>query len=462
MSSRAQLRSVGALGAPMLSSVTRRLEAAGVEPCAERERDAALVLVAASLDEDLAALVRAGSGLAGRRVLVIVGGRAQDMGRLAWRLLAAGATDVLAWDEGRAPACAAAVAARLERWSRVDRLVASPEVRDRLVGRSRPWVTALRELVEVALLPDAAVLLSGESGTGKELAARLIHDLDPHQRKGELVLVDCTTVVPTLSGSEFFGHERGAFTDAVVARDGAFAAADGGTLFLDELGDLPLSLQGELLRVIQEGTYKRIGSGVWRHTRFRLVCATHRDLRAEVAAGRFRADLFHRVAAWAVRLPPLRERTEDVPVLAEHLARQLRPDLGTPTFDDAVLDLLQRRDYPGNVRELRQLLVRLVARHVGPGPITAGDLPPGDRPAAEPADDGWDPVELERSIRRALARRISLRQIGRAAEEIAIAVALEESGGSTRQASLRLGVTDRALQLRRAAARKDGGNGRSG
>ena len=126
--------------------------------------------------------------------------------------------------------------------------------------------------------------------------------------KRDLIVVDCTTIVPTLSGSEFFGHERGAFTGAMSAREGAFAAADRGTLFLDEVGELPMTMQAELLRVIQEGTYKRVGADRWRTTRFRLVCATNRNLEAELAAGRFRLDLFHRLAANLVRLPPLRER----------------------------------------------------------------------------------------------------------------------------------------------------------
>ncbi len=323
----------------------------------------------------------------------------------------------------------------------------------------------LGELVEAARVAKTPMLVTGESGTGKELAARLIHDLDPRLDKKALVVLDCTTIVPTLSGSEFFGHERGAFTDAVAARDGAFAEADGGTLFLDELAELPLGLQAELLRVIQEGMYKRVGSGLWRRTRFRLVCATNRDLRQEVEKGRFRNDLYHRIAAWTVRLPSLRDRQGDVPLLAEHLLRAIRPELGTPVYDPAVLDVLERRNYPGNVRELRQLVERISARHTGPGPITVGDLPGEERPRDETemtAEDDWNGGELERSVRRALARNAALHEIGRAAEEIAIRVALEESGGNLRRASARLKITDRALQMRRAATRKQNGVENSG
>src|SRR6185295_226461 len=150
---------------------------------------------------------------------------------------------------------------------------------------------------------------------GKELLARVIHALDPRPDKGELVVLDCTTIVPELSGSEFFGHERGAYTGAVGPRDGAFALAHGGTLFLDEIGELPLALQAQLLRVVQEGTYKRVGGNAWHKASFRLVCATNRDLKEEVARGRFRGDLYHRLATNASRLPPLRDRVEDILVL---------------------------------------------------------------------------------------------------------------------------------------------------
>src|SRR5678816_1272096 len=141
-------------------------------------------------------------------------------------------------------------------------------------------------------------LIAGESGTGKELVARLIHALDRREPKGPFVVLDCTTVSPELAGSEFFGHERGAFTTAVTAREGAFAMADGGTLFLDEVGELPLTLQAELLRVIQERVYKRVGSNIWKQVNFRLICATNRNLLEEEARGAFRRDFYYRLAAW--------------------------------------------------------------------------------------------------------------------------------------------------------------------
>src|SRR5437763_9151048 len=136
--------------------------------------------------------------------------------------------------------------------------------------------------MEAAFFTDAPVLSTGETGTGKELIARLVHSLDARSKKRDLVVVDCTTIVPTLSGSEFFGHERGAFTGAVSTREGAFALADGGTLFLDEVGELPLTLQPRLLRVLQEHTYKRVGGNLWQEAKFRLVCATNRNLETEI------------------------------------------------------------------------------------------------------------------------------------------------------------------------------------
>src|SRR5262249_40812748 len=149
--------------------------------------------------------------------------------------------------------------------------------------------------------------LLGESGTGKEVVARLIHLLDSRPNKRDLVVLDCASIVPELSGSEFFGHERGAFTGALTERNGAFALANDGTLLLDEIGDLPLPLQVQLLRVIQEHTYKRVGGNKWCKTEFRLICATNRDLFDLIGRGAFRADLYYRIAGYICKLPPLRE-----------------------------------------------------------------------------------------------------------------------------------------------------------
>jgi transcriptional regulator with GAF, ATPase, and Fis domain len=367
----------------------------------------------------------------------------------AWSLLSAGASDVFAW---QGSSSAPSVAARFARWAEVDALAESDSVRGSLVGTSARWLAVRRQIVEAARFTEAPVLLTGESGTGKELAARLVHELDGRRGKRDLVVLDCSTLVPSLSGSEFFGHERGAFTGAVAARDGAFTLADGGTLFVDEIGELPLDLQAQLLRAVQEHTYKRVGGNVWRRAEFRLVCATNRDLKAEVMAGRFRQDLYSRITGVACHLPPLRERMEDIPVLTEHLLRALSPDGRVQSVDATVLSWLLQRDYPSNVRELRLVLARLLHRHAGSGPITAGDVPPDERPAAAGRPGDWRTGPLVAAITQALAAGAGLKEIGRAAEDIAEQIAIEQMG-SVAAAAARLGVTDRALQLRRALRR---------
>jgi transcriptional regulator with GAF, ATPase, and Fis domain len=286
------------------------------------------------------------------------------------------------------------------------------------------------------------------------LVARLIHDLDSRAGKRDFVILDCTTVVPSLSGSEFFGHERGAFTGAITPRVGAFELADGGTLFLDEVGELPVPLQAELLRVIQEQTFKRVGSNVWRQTNFRLLCATNRNLVQEQEGGRFRGDLYYRIAGWTLRLPSLRERIEDILPLFDHFYRQLRPGEEVPALDTAVSDLLIRRHYPGNVRDLRGLTFRVCHRHVGGGPVTVGDVPEDERPTAEVGIDTWCDDSFERCIRRGLGLGVTLRDISTAAAETAIRVAVAEESGNLQRAARKLGVTDRALQMRRASRRK--------
>lgn len=400
-----------------------------------------------AVSAELCDLVEAVSHGGGERVIAI-GSEPEALGDGAsWRVIGAGASDVIAWGDSRR--CAEHVAARLERWHHVDELLLLAVARHGLVGESPPWLSVLRQVIEVARFTDAPVLITGESGTGKELVARLIHVLDPRPHKSELVVVDCTTIVPTLSGSEFFGHERGSFTGAVSARDGAFALADGGTLFLDEVGELPLPLQAELLRVVQEGTYKRVGSNTWNETSFRLVCATNRELLEEVAEGRFRRDLYYRIAGSSFRLPALRDRSQDILLFISHFLSQLRPD-GASELDDGVREFLLARDYPGNVRDLRHLVLRLSYRHVGPGPLTLGDIPEEER-VSQPPRDAWRPGDFEEPVRRALARGATLKEIGRSAAETAVRLALTEEDGNAPRAARRLGVTTRALQMRRAA-----------
>jgi transcriptional regulator with GAF, ATPase, and Fis domain len=386
-----------------------------------------------------------------QRVLAIASRNSALANGVTWELLRAGASDAFAWEHSSEPAREAAV--RFKRWQDIDQIVDTALIKDNLVGESSAWKCLLRRVVEVARFSDSSVLLLGESGTGKELVARLIHTLDTRPGKGQLIILDCTTVVSELSGSEFFGHERGSYTGATAEREGAFALADKGTLFLDEVGDLSPRLQSELLRVVQEQTYKRIGSNTWKKTNFRLVCATNKNLQHEEEQGQFRRDFFHRIAGWTCVLPPLRERAGDVLDLVHHFIRQLQPDKNPPLLDQAVNEYLLRREYPGNVRELKALVERMIRRHVGPGPITVGDIAEEERPAYVVSGNHWRDRQFEQAIWRAVSLGVSLKEIGNAATETAIRVAVEGEGGNLQRAAQKLGVTDRALQLRRALRR---------
>lgn len=247
------------------------------------------------------------------------------------------------------------------------------------------------------------MLVCGESGTGKELVARLVHALDPQRCHGPFVVVDCASIVATLSAPELFGHERGAFTGAHTARQGAFGQADRGVLFLDEIGELPGPLQPELLRVLQERTFKPLGSSQWHKTDFRLVCATNRDLGELERAGRFRRDLRARLSAVTVALPSLADRAEDIPLLVRHFLTQL---LGgqAPELDPAVETYLMTRSYPGNVRELRQLVAQLSVRYVGTGRLTIGMIPEGERPQHQ---DQLSPFGYLQGLRTAVSEALT-------------------------------------------------------
>jgi transcriptional regulator with GAF, ATPase, and Fis domain len=418
-----------------------------------------LILLAGSSLE-LHEVLREASSVGARVLVAFVG---DHVACDPWSLLDDGAEDVVRI--GRGHGLEEAIA-RVDRWAQVDALVESDEVRRVVRGEARTWRAALREVVEIARFTSSSILITGETGTGKEVMARLVHKLDPRHDIGDLVLVDCTTVVPSLSGSEFFGHEKGAFTGALTARAGAFERADGGTLFLDEVGELPATLQAELLRVIQEGLYKPVGGNDWRTTSFRLVAATNRDLWAAQMDGRFRSDLYFRLAGARVQLPPLRTRIDDAIPLFTHFVAQSRRDRDEPPLDPAVADFLRARDYPGNVRDLQQLAIRVATRHVGNGPITPGDIPPEERPGggssphARPAEEEnavpatatgkLNVMEhLESAVRMALVNGLGLKELKAAVPELATRIALAEAGGPSAAARL-LGVSRRAVDYRRA------------
>ncbi len=362
-----------------------------------------------------------------------------------WSLLECGAED--AFSLCRLPDFGDEIATRLEHWERVDEIIESSLVKQNLIGKSPVWIKILRQVVHIARFTDASILITGESGTGKELMARLIHALDKTRGKNSLVVLDCTTIVHELSGSEFFGHERGAFTGAVAAREGAFALAHKGTLFLDEVGELPLTLQAELLRVVQEKKYKRVGGNSWQTTDFRLICATNRNLLEQEREGNFRRDFYHRLATWTCHLPPLASRVEDIPLLARHFLTKIFDDREPPELDDAVSEYLVSRDYPGNVRELYQLIKRIAYQHIGNGLITSGDIPECDRPRNNPELNEWRDDSFEQNIYRAILLGVKLKDITRATEETAETVAILQANGKVANAAERLGIDKRTLQM---------------
>ncbi len=225
----------------------------------------------------------------------------------------------------------------------------------------------LRATIEQIGKTRSTVLILGESGTGKELVARAVHEASPrHGRRS--VAINCAAIPAALLESELFGHKRGAFTDAVRDKSGLFEDADGGTLFLDEVGELPLALQAKLLRALQDGEIRRVGDSVSVKVDVRLVAATLRDLSEDVASGRFREDLYYRLNVLPVRIPPLRERSEDIPQLARFFARKTsaRHQLGPIELTDEVIDTLRRQPWPGNVRELENVIERALVLADGP------------------------------------------------------------------------------------------------
>jgi DNA-binding NtrC family response regulator len=235
------------------------------------------------------------------------------------------------------------------------RVAQGPATTQGLIGRSTAFLHMLGLVARVAP-SQATVLLLGESGTGKELVARAVHEASTRAAKA-LVPVDCSSLPENLFESELFGHERGAFTGANSARGGLVEAASGGTLFLDEVGDIPLTMQVKLLRLLETGTYRRVGSTEQRHADIRVVSATHRDLDQMVAQGRFREDLYYRLSTFPIHLPALRERRDDISLLTTALLARVAPQRKLAVSDSAMA-ALQAQNYPGNVRELRNLLER--------------------------------------------------------------------------------------------------------
>lgn len=313
------------------------------------------------------------------------------------------------------------VIAFVERLNRITMASAQPQQQG-LVGRSAAFKRALEGLQRAAPA-QIPVLLQGESGTGKELFARALH-LGSPRADGPLVVVDCTGLTESLFESELFGYEKGAFTGALQRKTGLAEAAHGGTLFLDEIGEVPLAMQVKLLRLIESGSFRPVGSLRTVHSDFRLVCATHKPLKEMAAEGTFREDLYYRISGFPIRLPSLRERGEDLPLLIETLLQRIAGN-AAPRIDKQALQLLRTYTFPGNIRELRNILER-ARLFADDGVIRAEHLPP------EISGEG----ALVQPVRGASNERARLAQT------------LESFEGSRSELARHLGMSERTLYRR--------------
>ena len=304
---------------------------------------------------------------------------------------------------------------------------------DNIIGRSE----AMQEIfatIERVGPTRATVLLAGESGVGKDLIARAIHFHSP-RRDRPLVKINCSAIPENLMESELFGYEKGAFTGAQAAKPGKFEQADTGTVFLDEIGDVPANIQVKLLRILQEREFERLGSNTTRHIDVRVVAATNQDLRAALEQGTFREDLYYRLNVVPLNIPPLRERKQDIPFLANHFVRKLAPDTGcrVERITDAAMDKLMAYHWPGNVRELENVIERSLVMAVGTE-LDAGDikLENAPRPRREANDAHFLPEGM------------TLDQY----EQEIIREALRRADGNKSQAARMLGLTRNALRYR--------------
>jgi len=305
-----------------------------------------------------------------------------------------------------------------------------------LLGKSRAMQKVF-ELIGKIHSARTSVLITGESGTGKELVARALHTEGSRAHK-RFVAVNCGAIPEELMESELFGHKKGSFTGAVADKPGLFQEADGGTLFLDEIGELSLGLQVKLLRVLQERKVKAVGATDEVEVDVRVVAATNRDLEAEVARGAFRADLYYRLNVIEVRLPPLRQRREDIPLLAEHFLKRFGIEHGRAvTVSAEAMRRLERYDFPGNVRELENILERAVALSSS-NVLGASDLP-DEKTTAKPA------AEVAAQFP---AEGIDLERIVSDYEREWVTRALEQAGGIRKRAATLLGISFRSLRYR--------------
>ena len=311
---------------------------------------------------------------------------------------------------------------------------------DAMIGTSEPMAT-LREQIARVAKTDASVLILGDSGVGKELVADAIH-YGSSRSEGPLVKINCAAIPDTLLEDELFGHERGAYTGATQRRKGRFEQAGGGTLFLDEIGELPLALQVKLLRLLQEHRFERLGGTESIDADVRVICATNQELEARVREGKFREDLFYRVNVVPIRVPTLRERGDDIVLLARHFVRDMGPRNGRPieSISRDAEDALRLHSWPGNVRELRNVIERGVI--MGSGPVLdAAELSLSARSARSHAGEGGGNGVL---VEQLMGSQITFEEFER---ELLIK-ALKRTRGNQSRAARMLGMTRRTLQYR--------------
>ena len=303
------------------------------------------------------------------------------------------------------------------------------EGRYEMLGQS-PALTEIRDQIARVAPTNGRVLILGESGTGKELIARAVHKMS-HRAKNPFIKVNCAAIPEELIESELFGSDRGAFTGAVKTRDGKFLQADGGTLFLDEIGDMSLSVQAKVLRALEQGEFERVGGAKTFHVDVRVIAATNKNLHAEVECGKFREDLYFRLNVVPLTAPPLRERREDVPELAEHFLNTYAEENGflPKALSEETRDLLLQYDWPGNIRELKNLVERLSIMVSG-DTIYPEDLPTLDGMSIPKQPGSFPDLGVGKT----------LRQVREAVERHYIAEALERHGGNVTRASNALGI----------------------
>lgn len=316
--------------------------------------------------------------------------------------------------------------------------------RVKMIGISRALQEVFKLVGRVAR-SDAPVLIAGESGTGKELVAKAVHEYSPRRQK-EMITINCGAIPENLLESELFGHEKGSFTGAIARRAGRFEQADGGTLFLDEIGDMPLSIQVKLLRVLQDGSFSRVGSNETLTTDVRIVAATHKNLVEEVAGGRFREDLYYRLNVVEIKIPALRERMEDIPLLAEYFLQRITRKNGMARIriSAEAITTLQTHHWPGNVRELENTIARACALATSQILLPA-DIPLASSPRKSPAGFA---AAIDQVINDAPSGSDLIAWLS---SEIAGRV-LERAGGDLKEASVALNIP--LAELRKLLAQK--------